>query len=117
MLDLHIQKHGYTEVIPPYIVNRQSMFGTGQLPKMEEDMYRTDLDDLFLIPTAEVPVTNMHRDEILAEDDLPLYYTAYSPCFRREAGSYGRETRGTDPGAPVRQGGDGQVRPSRDLLR
>jgi len=94
MLDLHIQKHGYTEVIPPYIVNRQSMFGTGQLPKMEEDMYRTDLDDLFLIPTAEVPVTNMHRDEILSEDDLPIYYTAYSPCFRREAGSYGRETRG-----------------------
>lgn len=94
MLDLHIQKHGYTEVIPPYIVNRQSMFGTGQLPKMEEDMYRTDMDDLFLIPTAEVPVTNMHRDEILSEDDLPIYYTAYSPCFRREAGSYGRETRG-----------------------
>ncbi len=94
MLDLHIQKHGYTEVIPPYIVNRQSMFGTGQLPKMEEDMYRTDLDDLFLIPTAEVPVTNMHRDEILSGDDLPIYYTAYSPCFRREAGSYGRETRG-----------------------
>ncbi len=94
MLDLHIQKHGYTEIIPPYIVNRQSMFGTGQLPKMEEDMYRTDLDDLFLIPTAEVPVTNMHRDEILSEDDLPIYYTAYSPCFRREAGSYGRETRG-----------------------
>ncbi len=94
MLDLHIQKHGYTEIIPPYIVNRQSMFGTGQLPKMEEDMYRTDMDDLFLIPTAEVPVTNMHRDEILAEEDLPIYYTAYSPCFRREAGSYGRETRG-----------------------
>lgn len=94
MLDLHIQKHGYTEVIPPYIVNRQSMFGTGQLPKMEEDMYRTDMDDLFLIPTAEVPVTNMHRDEILSGDDLPIYYTAYSPCFRREAGSYGRETRG-----------------------
>ncbi len=94
MLDLHIQKHGYTEIIPPYIVNRQSMFGTGQLPKMEEDMYRTDEDDLFLIPTAEVPVTNMHRDEILSEDDLPVRYTAYSPCFRREAGSYGRETRG-----------------------
>ena len=94
MLDLHIRKHGYTEIIPPYIVNRRSMFGTGQLPKMEEDMYRTDADDLFLIPTAEVPVTNMHRDEILSEDDLPIRYTAYSPCFRREAGSYGRETRG-----------------------
>ena len=94
MLDLHIQKHGYTEIIPPYIVNRQSMFGTGQLPKMEEDMYHAEIDDLFLIPTAEVPVTNMHRDEILAEEELPIYYTAYSPCFRREAGSYGRETRG-----------------------
>ncbi len=94
MLDLHIEKHGYTEIIPPYIVNRQSMFGTGQLPKMEEDMYRTDLDDLFLIPTAEVPVTNMHRNETLSEEDLPIYYTAYSPCFRREAGSYGRDTRG-----------------------
>jgi seryl-tRNA synthetase len=94
MLDLHIEKHGYTEVSPPFVVNRDSMFGTGQLPKMEEDMYRTDLDDLFLIPTAEVPVTNMHRDEIISEEDLPVYYTAYSPCFRREAGSYGRETRG-----------------------
>lgn len=94
MLDLHIQKHGYTEIIPPYLVNRQSMFGTGQLPKMEEDMYHAEIDDLFLIPTAEVPVTNMHRDEILAEEELPIYYTAYSPCFRREAGSYGRETRG-----------------------
>ena len=70
------------------------MFGTGQLPKMEEDMYHAEIDDLFLIPTAEVPVTNMHRDEILAEEELPIYYTAYSPCFRREAGSYGRETRG-----------------------
>jgi seryl-tRNA synthetase len=94
MLDLHIEKHGYTEIAPPYLVNRASMFGTGQLPKMEEDMYRTDLDDLFLIPTAEVPVTNMHRDEIIPGEDLPVYYTAYSPCFRREAGSYGRDTRG-----------------------
>jgi seryl-tRNA synthetase len=94
MLDLHVEKHGYTEVSPPFVVNRQSMFGTGQLPKMEEDMYRTDADDLFLIPTAEVPVTNMYRDETLAEEDLPVYLTAYSPCFRREAGSYGRETRG-----------------------
>ncbi|MEE2995217.1 MAG: serine--tRNA ligase [Gemmatimonadota bacterium] len=94
MLDLHIEKHGYTEIAPPYLVNRTSMFGTGQLPKMEEDMYRTDLDDLFLIPTAEVPVTNMHRDEIIPGEDLPVYYTAYSPCFRREAGSYGRDTRG-----------------------
>ncbi|MDP7238347.1 MAG: serine--tRNA ligase [Candidatus Latescibacteria bacterium] len=94
MLELHIEKHGYTEIAPPYLVNRASMFGTGQLPKMEEDMYRTDLDDLFLIPTAEVPVTNMHRDEIIPGEDLPVYYTAYSPCFRREACSYGRDTRG-----------------------
>ncbi|MBI4551856.1 MAG: serine--tRNA ligase [Candidatus Latescibacteria bacterium] len=94
MLDLHIQKHGYTEVSTPYVVNRQSMFGTGQLPKLEEDMYRCEVDDFFLIPTAEVPVTNLHRDEVLPEETLPVYYTAYSPCFRREAGSYGRETRG-----------------------
>lgn len=94
MLDLHIEKHGYTEINPPFVVNRASMFGTGQLPKMEEDMYRTDPDDMFLIPTSEVPVTNMHRDEIIPEEDMPVYYTAYSPCFRREAGSYGRETRG-----------------------
>lgn len=94
MLDLHTQKHGYVEVSTPFVVNRQSMFGTGQLPKLEEDMYRCEVDDLFLIPTAEVPVTNLHRDEILREEDLPIYYTAYSPCFRREAGSYGRETRG-----------------------
>lgn len=94
MLDLHINKHGYTEVSPPFIVNRASMFATGQLPKLEEDMYLVQVDDLFLIPTAEVPVTNLHRDEILKEKDLPLYYTAYTPCFRREAGSYGRDTRG-----------------------
>jgi len=94
MLDLHTRKHNYTEVFPPFLVNRQSMTGTGQLPKLEEDMYRLKDDDLFLIPTAEVPVTNMHRDEVLDEDDLPLYYTAYTACFRREAGSYGKETRG-----------------------
>ncbi len=94
MLDLHTTKHGYTEVFPPFIVNRASMFATGQLPKLEEDMYLVQVDDLFLIPTAEVPVTNLHRDEILKEKDLPVYYTAYTPCFRREAGSYGRDTRG-----------------------
>lgn len=93
MLDLHIEKHGYTEVSTPFVVNRQSMFGTGQLPKMEEEMYRTE-NDLFLIPTAEVPVTNIHREEVIPEEDLPVYYTAYSPCFRRESGSYGRDTRG-----------------------
>lgn len=94
-LDLHTSEHGYTEWFPPVLVNRDSMIGTGQLPKMENDMYRCDKDDdLFLIPTAEVPLTNIHRDEILRLADLPLYYTAYSPCFRREAGSAGKDTRG-----------------------
>lgn len=94
MLDLHTKKHGYTEVYPPYIVNRETMFGTGQLPKLEDDMYHIPLDDLFLIPTAEVPVTNLMRDQMLAGDDLPIYYTAFTPCFRREAGTYGKDTRG-----------------------
>ncbi len=94
MLDVHTKEHGYTEVWPPALVNRASMFGTGQLPKFEEDMYRLKDDDLFLVPTAEVPVTNLHRDEVLDEAKLPLKYTAYTPCFRREAGSYGKETKG-----------------------
>jgi len=94
MLDLHTNKHGYTEVFPPFLVNRASMLGTGQLPKLEEDMYKLKDDDLFLIPTAEVPVTNIFRDEILEEDKLPIYYTAYTACFRREAGSYGKDTKG-----------------------
>ena len=94
MLDLHTKKHSYIEIFPPFLVNTASMTGTGQLPKLEEDMYRLKDDDLFLIPTAEVPVTNMHRDEVLDEEALPLYYTAYTACFRREAGSYGKETRG-----------------------
>lgn len=94
MLELHTQKHGYKEVWPPSLVNRASMTCTGQLPKLEEDMYRLKDDDFFLIPTAEVPVTNIHRAEVLEEAQLPLYYTAYTPCFRREAGSYGKETRG-----------------------
>ncbi|MFA4989364.1 MAG: serine--tRNA ligase [Candidatus Omnitrophota bacterium] len=94
MLDLHTAKHGYTEVFPPFLVNRSSMLGTGQLPKLEEDMYKLKDDDLFLIPTAEVPVTNIFRDEILEEAKLPVYYTAYTACFRREAGTYGKETRG-----------------------
>jgi seryl-tRNA synthetase len=94
MLDLHTKKHGYTEVFPPFLVNRASMTGTGQLPKLEEDMYRLKDDDLFLIPTAEVPVTNIFRDEVLDEEDLPVYYTAYTACFRREAGSYGKDTKG-----------------------
>jgi seryl-tRNA synthetase len=94
MLDLHIEKHGYTEVSPPFVTKREAMFGTGQLPKLEEDMYYIPSDDLFLIPTAEVPVTNLHREEVLEGSDLPLMYTAYTPCFRREAGTYGKETRG-----------------------
>ncbi|HRR30499.1 MAG TPA: serine--tRNA ligase [Candidatus Sumerlaeia bacterium] len=94
MLDLHSREHGYVETAPPYLVNRKSMTGTGQLPKMEEDMYLCQVDDLFLIPTAEVPVTNIHADEILNGAQLPVYYVAYTPCFRREAGSHGKETRG-----------------------
>jgi len=94
MLDVQTKEHGYREIAPPLLVNRASMTGTGQLPKFEEDMYRLKDDDLFLIPTAEVPVTNLHRDEILDEEQLPLKYTAYTPCFRREAGSYGKETKG-----------------------
>ena len=94
MLDVQTKEHGYTEVAPPYLVNRASMFSTGQLPKFEEDMYRLKDDDLFLIPTAEVPVTNLHRDEVLDEATLPLNYAAYSACFRREAGSYGKGTKG-----------------------
>jgi len=94
MLDVHTRDHGYTELFPPFLVTRTTMTGTGQLPKLEEDMYRTAADDLFLVPTAEVPVTNIHRDEILSYKDLPICYTAYTPCFRREAGSYGKDTRG-----------------------
>jgi len=94
MLDLHTGPHGYGEVLPPFMVNRASMIGTGQLPKFEDDLFRLKDEDYFLIPTAEVPLTNLHREEILNEDVLPLRYTAYTPCFRREAGSYGKDTRG-----------------------
>ncbi|MFC1590491.1 serine--tRNA ligase [Candidatus Omnitrophota bacterium] len=94
MLDLHTKKHGYTEVFPPFLVNRASMTGTGQLPKLEADMYALKDDDLFLVPTAEVPVTNLLRNEVLREEDLPVCYTAYTACFRREAGSYGQKTQG-----------------------
>lgn len=94
MIDLHVKKHGYSEIWPPALVNRTSMTGTGQLPKLEEDMYKLKDDDYFLVPTAEVPVTNLLRDEILKEEELPVKYTAYSPCFRREAGSYGKDTKG-----------------------
>ncbi|MEH7452470.1 MULTISPECIES: serine--tRNA ligase [Bacillaceae] len=94
MLDLHTEEHGYTEVLPPNLVNRASMIGTGQLPKFEEDAFRIEKEDFFLVPTAEVPVTNYHRDEILDAAQLPIAYTAYSACFRSEAGSAGRDTRG-----------------------
>ena len=94
MLDYHLQHHGYSEVMPPILVNRESMKGTGQIPKMEEDMYFVEKDGLYPIPTAEVPITNIHRDEILSEKDLPIKYVGYSPCFRREAGSYGKDSKG-----------------------
>jgi seryl-tRNA synthetase len=94
MLDLHTREHGYVEIAPPYLVNRATLTGTGQLPKFEDDLYGFAADDLFLIPTAEVPVTNLHRDEILESSDLPRGYVAYTPCFRREAGAHGKDTRG-----------------------
>jgi len=94
MLDLHTREHGFTEVFPPFLINRAAMIGTGQLPKFEEDMYRLRDEELYLAPTAEVPVTNIHREEILREDQLPIYYCAYTPCFRREAGAAGKQTRG-----------------------
>jgi seryl-tRNA synthetase len=94
MIDLHTREHGYTEVSPPFLVRRECMIGTSQLPKFEEDMYKVEKEELFLAPTAEVPVTNLHREEILAVGDLPKKLVAYTPCFRREAGSAGRETRG-----------------------
>ncbi len=93
-LDMHIEKHGYREMMPPFAVNRASMVGTGQIPKLEEDMYRCADDDLYLIPTAEVPLTNFYRDDVLMEADLPIKFCGYSACFRREAGSYGKDTRG-----------------------
>jgi seryl-tRNA synthetase len=94
MLDLHTRKHGYTEILPPFMTNRASMTGTGQLPKFREDLFKLEGWDYFLAPTAEVPVTNIHREEILKEEDLPIRYTAYTPCFRSEAGSYGKDVRG-----------------------
>src|SRR3989338_5986075 len=125
MLDRHTGEHGYTEILPPALVNRASLIGTGQLPKFEEDLFRLAAEDYFLIPTAEVPLTNLHRDEILAEADLPLAYTACTPCFRREAGSYGKDVRGLvrpggggpDRAAPVQKGRTDDVHPARGLLR
>lgn len=94
MLDLHTRDHGYTEVLPPFMVNRDAMTGTGQLPKFEEELFKLEGVDYFLIPTAEVPVTNIYNNEILKEDDLPIKYVAYTPCFRAEAGAHGKDTRG-----------------------
>ena len=94
MLNLHTEEHGFTEILPPFMVNRDAMTGTGQLPKFEEDMFHVPAKDFFLVPTAEVPVTNLRMNEILDEAELPVYYTAYTPCFRKEAGSAGRDTRG-----------------------
>jgi len=94
MLDLHTTEHGYLEVLPPFMVNKKSMTATGQLPKFEEELFKVENGAYYLIPTAEVPVTNIHQDEILPEDSLPVRYTAWTPCFRREAGSYGKDTRG-----------------------
>ena len=93
-LDLHTQKHGYTEILPPFMVNSKTMTGTGQLPKFAEDLFKIENWDLWLIPTAEVPVTNIHSEQTLDEEQLPVKYTAYTPCFRSEAGSYGKDTRG-----------------------
>ena len=94
MLDIHTREHGYAEVLPPFMVNSASMTGTGQLPKFKEDLFKVEDWDLYLVPTAEVPVTNIHRDEVLSYEGLPIYYVAYTPCFRSEAGSYGKDTRG-----------------------
>lgn len=94
MLNLHTEEHGFTEILPPFMVNRDAMIGTGQLPKFEDDMFHVPAKDFFLIPTAEVPVTNLRMNEIMDEAELPVYYTAYTPCFRKEAGSAGRDTRG-----------------------
>ena len=94
MLDLHVKEHGYTEILPPFLVNADAMRGTGQLPKFEEELFKTKDEGLYMIPTAEVPLTNYHREEILPAGALPLSYVAYTPCFRREAGSYGKDTRG-----------------------
>jgi seryl-tRNA synthetase len=94
MLDVHTQEHGYTEVLPPFMVNSACMTGTGQLPKFKEDLFKIEDWDLYLVPTAEVPVTNIYREEILNEEELPIYHVAYTPCFRSEAGSHGKDTRG-----------------------
>jgi seryl-tRNA synthetase len=94
MLQLHTREHGYREMLPPFLVGRDALFGTGQLPKFESDLFKVESRDLYLVPTAEVPLTNLHRDEVLEGSELPKHYTAYTPCFRSEAGSYGKDVRG-----------------------
>ena len=118
MLDVHTREHGYTEVEPPFLVNTAALRGTGNLPKFEQDLFKIAGDwDLYLIPTAEVPLTNLHRDEILDGRLLPLRYTAYTPCFRSEAGTYGADVRGLDPPASVRQGRAREVHDTRAVVR
>ena len=118
MLDLHTREHGYTEILPPYLVNADSMYGTGQLPKFEADLFKVPQSDrnLYLIPTAEVPVTNLYRDETLDAARLPISLTAYTPCFRSEAGSLRQGRARHHPPAPVSEGGTGQVHASRSSL-
>ncbi len=109
MLDVHTREHGYTEVLPPFLVNSASLFGTGQLPKFKEDLFKCEDRDLWMIPTAEVPVTNIYRDETLEMEALPIQFCAYTPCFRSEAGAAGRDTRGIIRVAPVPESGAGEV--------
>ena len=113
MLDLHTREHGYVEIAPPYLVNRATLTGTGQLPKFEDDLYGVAADDLFLIPTAEVPVTNLHRDEILEASDLPRGYVAFTPVLPSRGGRARQGHPRAHPGAPVRQGRAGALRPAR----
>ena len=116
-LELHTREHGMTEIWPPAVVNADSARGTGQIPDKEDQMYVVTRDELYLVPTAEVPVTNIHRDEIIDADRLPIRYVAYSPCFRREAGAAGAKTRGDPARPPVRQGRDGRLREAGRLRR
>ena len=116
MLNTHTEQNGYTEVIPPFVANQKSMEGTGQLPKFAEDMYHIEDTDLYLIPTAEVPVTNMYRESIIDGEELPLYRCAYTPCFRAEERSSGTRHQGAYPPAPIQQGGAGEVYPPGGIL-
>ena len=117
MLDVHTREHGYTEVLPPFLVNSASLYGTGQLPKFAEDLFKCENTDFWLIPTAEVPVTNIYRDETLDAEQLPIKLCAYTPCFRSEAGSLRPRRARHHPAAPVPEGGAGEVHPARAELR